>query len=198
MKHKKIKRKLFIVIMTMLMCLCMTASIQAATLSKSKQKQLYYNLIKDGTAVAYSSGGLLQKVSADAFLLLDINKDGTYELLTTDYDNNRKQSAVINYVFTINKQGTVIYVDGFYNSTELHGMKKKIYYNPSKKGIVAEAYIYHGKCNVLKIYGGPGKEYMGCVEATYVGNPPRKSLTSNLKVYSYKANTKKNRNKYLK
>ena len=198
MKRENKKRKGFIVFMTILLCFCMSVSIQAAALSKTKQKQLYYNLIKSGTAKAKTSGGRSVKYRVDAFLMLDVNKDGTYELFTTDYSYNKKWQVVNNNVFTINKKGKVIYVDSFCNSTELHGTAKKIYYNTSKKGIVAEAYVYHGKCNVLKVYGGPGKEYFSSEDVMYVGNKPKKSLTTNIKAYSYRGNTEKNRKKYLK
>ena len=45
----------------------------------------------------------------DAFVLLDMNKDGTYELFTTDNSYNKSRKVVYNRVFTINKKGKQIH-----------------------------------------------------------------------------------------
>lgn len=189
-KSRKIWMQLVIILC---LSLSMAISVQAATPSKTKQKSMYSSFIKNKTVTVKRSPTFKQKFTIDAFILLDINKDGVYELITTDYKANSKYKCVYNNVFTI-KKGKIVYFDSFYNSTELHGTQRKVYHNSKMKGLVGEGYIYHGKCNILFLMKNQG--FM-MHDAKYVGNKPAKSLTTNIKAYTYRANTPNNRAKYL-
>ena len=132
----------------------------------------------------------------DAFVLLDMNKDGTYELFTTDNSYNKSRKVVYNRVFTINKKGKIVYLGDFENSTELYKQQRKIFYNYKKKGVVEQAYLYHSKCNALKTLSN--KFGLLNTDIRYVYNKPYSSLVKNIKAYPYITNNAANRNKYLK
>ena len=148
----------------------------------------------------YSLGGRKwtgkTRFKIDAFVLLDMNKDGTYELFTTDNSYNKSRKVVCNNVFTINKKGKIVYLGDFENSTELYKQQRKIFYNYKKKGVVEQAYLYHSKCNALKTLSN--KYGLLNTDIKYVYNKPYSSLVKNIKAYPYITNNAANRNKYLK
>ena len=189
-----------------LMCLCfilvLAVPVSAAP-GKAKQKKIYREFIQKKT-VSMSSTYMLNgkkwtgktRFKIDAFVLLDMNKDGTYELFTTDNSYNKSRKVVYNRVFTINKKGKIVYLGDFENSTELYKQQRKIFYNYKKKGVVEQAYLYHSKCNALKTLSN--KYGLLNTDIRYVYNKPYSSLVKNIKSYPYITNNAANRNKYLK
>lgn len=168
--------------------------------SKNTQKKLYREFIEKRTptitTVLSSGKSYTRKYKIDAFVLLDMDKNGIYELFTIDDSFNKKFKTIRNTVFTIRK-GKVKEWHFYDNSRELHKGARKIFYNYKERGVVGEAYIRHGLCNTLiKCY--KSGDYLTNFEFKYTGNKPPSSLVTNIHSYPYRNNNAHNRDKYLK
>lgn len=201
---KKIREKKFWGGMLLLFCLIFMAvpmNTEAAKLSKNKQKKLYGQAIAGGQITAKD---LFYKNTVTFpvkyFTLIDVNQDGIYELFVTGSKRTGYEGTqgVEHNVFTI-KGNKVVYYGTCYNYEPLHKTVRKVYYNKKYKGIICQGHAYHVQCLAMvkmnKKYGFRMLYYTEAKE-----KPTAKYYTSkkNIKVYSYRSNTRTNRKKYLK
>ena len=123
MKEKMRKKSKFLVMFGCLILLCISFSINSE--AASAYKKIYKNLLKKESCTYTSSSGHKVTVNFNYFTLLDIDRNGVPELITSE-----DTSLMYGDVFTV-KNNRLRYLGDIFNKYH-----DGIRYNPKAKGLV--------------------------------------------------------------
>ena len=123
MKEKMRKKSKFLVMFGCLILLCISFSINSE--AASAYKKIYKNLLKKESCTYTSSSGHKVTVNFNYFTLLDIDRNGVPELITSE-----DTSLMYGDFFTV-KNNRLRYLGDIFNKYH-----DGIRYNPKAKGLV--------------------------------------------------------------
>lgn len=145
------KRKQFFLATILILLTALMLPVSASAASK-KYVKLYKKLLKEGKA-AVTSGNNTYDVQIKAFLVLDINRDGTPELLVKDQKAAESMTSIM--VYTV-KKGKLFYCGSYSTRTNYGGA---VSYSKKYKGVLDTWWTNGVGGSGAVLYGVPSKKH---------------------------------------